>query len=166
MTADADPIVAAVAEALREWDHRDSGEEVMYGTLADWLTVAGEAVTAHRRAVLDQRDDGDRWAQVRSVLWSASAAAWVSEQVPDLLAALADETIARRQAEANRDILARLRDEALGKSTDYCEMIAAVRARGADLLNGELAHRSRDYGRGVAQATKDMLAALDGPKDG
>lgn len=169
MTPDTDPIVAAVAEARQEAGFWGSG--------FDWDKLDRLVVTAHRRAVLDQRDDGHRWARLGEMAQAKLAKSPPGAEVVHVrhamlrellaaLAALADAEIARRQAEADRDILSRLRDEALGKSTDYCEMILAVRERGDALLDGELAHRSRDYGRGVAQATRDMLAALDGPKDG
>jgi hypothetical protein len=90
-----------------------------------------------------------------------------ARDVAALLATLAAETI-------RADLLVRLRDEAVDKTADYCEELAGatagadrlaavverVRAKLDTLAAGELAHRSRDYGRGVAQATRDILAAL------
>lgn len=146
MTDDTDPILAAVEQSLRE-------QATAWWQTPPRLDLAADvAVEAHRRAVLDRRDDGPvariqrqyeqrRRLIAQGVYFGNASIATTDEDVGALLAALADAQIARRQA---------------------ADAITRVREKAVALLDGELAHRSRDYGRGVAHATRDILAALDG----
>ena len=147
---------------------------------ADVFAIASAqvAVDAYRRHVLASRPDAERIDPrkaarrlLRRVEYAApggeitSAFLALEEDVTRLLAALADETVARQAAEADRDLLVRVRDEAVGKTADYAEVIRRVRDRLDALAEGELAHRSPDYGRGVAQAVREIRAVLDGAAD-
>lgn len=167
-----DPAVQAVAEDLFEEAHEH--EDGWGGGLLFWDAVAQVAVDAHRSHVLTNHPDAERIERLRRMSARPGGGldktgvsferTW-STEVRWLLAALADETAARQQAEADRDLLVRVRDEAVGKTADYAEVIRRVRDRLDALAEGELAHRSRDYGRGVAQAVREIRAVLDGAAD-
>ena len=128
---------------------------------ADVFAIASAqvAVDAYRRQVLASRPDAERLPLAEELMEDRT------ETIGCLLAALADETAARQAAEADRDLLVRVRDEAVGKTADYAEVIRRVRDRLDALAEGELAHRSPDYGRGVAQAVREIRAVLDGAAD-
>lgn len=94
------------------------------------------AVAAHRRAVLGQRDDGERWAALADrATRKATPHPPLSpldvnaSEVLDLLDALADETIARRQAEAARDALRQSHDDC---DRTYADMTDALERLGAE----------------------------------
>jgi hypothetical protein len=92
MTAQDDPRVRAVAEALRPYLSGYRPDEV--------LALAGVATDAQRRAVLDGRPDAERWTGLRDAVATAPVVApggmtviraWTREAAA-LLDALADET--------------------------------------------------------------------------
>lgn len=168
-----DPAVHAVAEALWKDADYDGDDTWANGDPMpeQYQRRAQVAVDAYRRAVRDSRPDAERWAALRA---DAEYAVGVhpgrevgipAQEALGLLAALADAEAARQAAEADRDLLVRVRDEAVGKTADYAEVIRRVRDRLDALAEGELAHRSRDYGRGVAQAVREIRAVLDGAVD-
>jgi hypothetical protein len=94
--ASMDPIELAVYERLR---HLGCTVPVDPADPEDCANVAVEAVAAARRAVLHHRPDAER---VRVVdYWSQPGRMPTRFDVRFLLAALADETAARQQAEAD-----------------------------------------------------------------
>jgi hypothetical protein len=98
VSADDDPIKAAVEQALRE-------QITAWWQTPPRLDLAADyAVQAHRRAVLGRRDDGWRWKTLAELAEKATRGVLAAEGA-DLLAALADAEIARQQAEADRDVL-------------------------------------------------------------
>lgn len=163
VTGDADPIKAAVERALRE-------QMTAWWQTPPRLDLAADvAVEAHRQALLDQRDDGERWVRVAQAVHMArsrgGAVTIDYETLAALLAALADAEIARRQAEADRDVLIRVRDEAVGKTADYAELsaiLAAERDRLAVFATGcAEGDRSRP-GQGCRAAGRGTRAPLPG----
>ena len=157
---------------------REANREADEQNRAFCRRIVAVVLDAYRGAVLASRLDAERIDPrkaarrlLRRVEYAApggeitSAFLALEEDVTRLLAALADETVARQAAEADRDLLVRVRDEAVGKTADYAEVIRRVRDRLDALAEGELAHRSPDYGRGVAQAVREIRAVLDGAAD-
>lgn len=146
--------IQAIADAL---EAADDGREHIAQSIYD--ADAEVAVDAYRRHVFASRPDAER--RLIDAVESAASRGGTTvvevyiRDVLDLLAALADETEARQAAEA-----ASTRWQHRAELAE--SQVHAARSKLADLADGELAHRSRDYGRGVAQAVRDVQAVLDG----